>query len=913
MKKLFICICLFAAMIAALSLTSCKKNKTEEEIKTPVTIEIPFVSDFTCDYYTTDGMQIADKTTRFDHDGEVRVKIGFKLSKAAYEAGKREFTIRFLLPLGFTGDIFEANTSDTFDADLSAVYAVDDRNDKDCRFEARIKFNYSSGILSFGYNYDEEEVVTVGNQLLNCAEAFSFTHDEKTDGYVINKDPDYNEWLNSVETITIPETFAGKPVTAIGARTFSGCGSLTDITIPDTVTNIGEHAFKECEKLYSVNIPAAVTEIGPYAFFKCGKLSSVTIPDGITIIEDSTFYGCRSLTEIIIPDGVTSVGSYAFNECSKLAAVTIPDSVTAIGDFAFMCSGLKSVTIPHGVTNIGNSVFHNCGSLTDVTIPDGVTSIGDSAFSGCGFTNITIPDSVITIGSGAFGHSKLKKITIPDRVTIINDHVFAGCNSLTEVTISFGVTEIGKYSFYGCTSLSSITIPSGVTTINYNAFDSCTGLTSVAIPNSVTKICGDAFGGCTGLTDVYITDLSAWCKINFENALEMIVGSCNPLYWGGNLYLNGTRITNLTIPDDVTSIGAYAFACYRSLTSVTIPDAVNNICDYAFYCCRNLKTITVAAEVKPEGKNAFYNCSVERATAPIAVVSELDKTKLKTVVITGGETIGRSEFSRAYNLTSVTIGNSVKTIEEDAFYDLSSLTIVTIGENVTTIGDRAFYYCKSLTSVTIPDGVTNIGGAAFVGCGNLSFNEYGNARYLGTAKNPYFALIEAANTNINSVDINENTKIIAGFAFDDCERLESVTIPGSVTGMGKGVFYGCKNLKNVKLGSGLTTIGSFYGCTGLESVDIPEGITTIEEETFRDCTKLTSVTIPVSVTVIGKNAFYKSNLWNVNFGGTQEQWLSISTNIGRYSANDKVETRKITVKCTDIKNLQFYLYKNYKA
>ena len=129
--------------------------------------------------------------------------------------------------------------------------------------------------------------------------------------------------------------------------------------------------------------------------------------------------------------------------------------------------------------------------------------------------------------------------------------------------------------------------------------------------------------------------------------------------------------------------------------------------------------------------------------------------------------------------------------------------------------------------------------------------------------------------------------------------------------MGGSVFSGCKNLKSIELGKGLTTIGSFYRCIGLESIVIPEGVTTIKEGAFNGCTKLASVTIPASVTTIGKNAFYDSNLWNVDFGGTQEQWLAISANIGRLTANDKVNTRKITVKCTDIDNLQFYFYKDH--
>ena len=377
-KKISFLIAILAVVCAAFSLAACG---AEEEKLTPINVDIPYVSDFTCDYYTADGARIDDKNRKFAHDGEVRVKISFTLSKEAYAAGKADFTVKFLLPEGFTGRLIEANSSDTVAEEIEATFDADDRQDKKCRVEARIKFNYSSGTLNFGYTYDDGTAGEVGNQPLKCAEAFRFVYDEATDGYSLHKDPDCTEWLANLQELAIPETFAGKPVTSIAAETFSGCEALTSITIPATVTSIGDSAFKDCKQLYSVNIPAAVTEIGKYAFSGCGNLPNVTIPAGISVIEEGAFYGCYGVKSIVIPDGVTSVGNYAFSKCYKLASITIPDSVTNIGDFAFLSSGLKSVTIPYGVTAIGNSVFYNCSDLTDVTIPDGVTSIGDSAIN----------------------------------------------------------------------------------------------------------------------------------------------------------------------------------------------------------------------------------------------------------------------------------------------------------------------------------------------------------------------------------------------------------------------------------------------------------------------------------------------------------------------------------------------------
>ena len=193
------------------------------------------------------------------------------------------------------------------------------------------------------------------------------------------------------------------------------------------------------------------------------------------------------------------------------------------------------------------------------------------------------------ISSYAFsGCSSLTSITIPDGVTGIGFYAFEGCSSLTSITIPDGVTSIGHHAFEGCSSLTSIVIPDSVTVIGFYAFSSCTSLTSVTIPSSVTSIGGSAFSGCTSLTSIHITDLAKWCGINFGGA------DANPLYYEKNLYLNGSLVTELVIPEGVTSIKAYAFYNCTSLTSVTIPTSVTSIGDSAFYGCASIASVHYA-------------------------------------------------------------------------------------------------------------------------------------------------------------------------------------------------------------------------------------------------------------------------------------------------------------------------------
>ncbi len=203
-------------------------------------------------------------------------------------------------------------------------------------------------------------------------------------------------------------------------------------------------------------------------------------------------------------------------------------------------------------------------------------------------------------------------------------------------------------------SIKTVIIDSGVTSISYDVFQNCTELTSVTIPDSVTKIGSYAFSGCTGLTGVYITDLAAWCNITF------ITYASNPLYYARNLYLNGELVTDLVIPDGVTSIGRFAFDRCTGLTSVTIPESVTGIGEYAFRACTGLTEVHYNARALDNSTTSygiFYN-------------------------------IGNSETG-----ITVTFGDSVVKIPEKLFDSCTKITKVIIGSNVTSIGENAFRNC----------------------------------------------------------------------------------------------------------------------------------------------------------------------------------------------------------------------------
>ena len=207
-----------------------------------------------------------------------------------------------------------------------------------------------------------------------------------------------------------------------------------------------------------------------------------------------------------------------------------------------------------------------------------VTSIGYYAFSGCtGLASVTIGNSVTSIGY----------------------YAFSGCTGLASVTIGNSVTSIGDSAFYYCSSLTSVMIPDSVTYIGSYAFRGCSGLASVTVGNNVISIEYGAFDNCSSLTKVNIIDIAAWCNIQFVNY------DSNPLYYAKHLYVNNVEVTDLVIPDGVTSIGSNAFNGCSGLTSVTIPNSVTSIGYDAFIGCNNAEFYY--AGTSTQWHNAFDN------------------------------------------------------------------------------------------------------------------------------------------------------------------------------------------------------------------------------------------------------------------------------------------------------------------
>lgn len=375
-----------------------------------------------------------------------------------------------------------------------------------------------------------------------------------------------------------------------------------------------------------------------------------------------------------------------------------------------------------------------------------------------------------------------------------------------------------------------------VTSISDRSF-STYGITSITIPNSITSIGEYAFTYCHKLKSVYIADIVAWCAISFHGK------ESNPMYQASDLYLNYELITNLVIPNSVTSIGEYAFYGCTNLTSIELPNSVTSIGDYAFYGCSSLTSLEIPNSVTSIGWYAFRNCSsLTSVSIPESV----------TTIGLGGTFQGCTELNIVkWNAKECKIEANTNNSYYPPFYNLENITAFLFGENVTHIPACICCGLSGLDKISLPLGVKSIGFSAFRLC-----------------------------SKITSIEIPDNVTNIEESAFRDCSNLTSINIPITVESIKDNTFSGCKKLTIIDFHQSIKDIGrkAFYKCANLTSLNLP-GVTSIGDSAFADCSSLTSVEFPSALKSIGDYAFADCQfIESIKNHAERPQNLSSSTN-----------------------------------
>lgn len=315
----------------------------------------------------------------------------------------------------------------------------------------------------------------------------------------------------------------------------------------------------------------------------------------------------------------------------------------------------------------------------------------------------------------------------------------------------------------------------------------------------------------------------------------------------------GTKLEEIILPLNTTSIGLSSFhACYK-LKGISIPSNVVTIEENAFGGCSNLTSIEIPYGVTTIGSAAFQNCT------------GLTSIKLSETV----NSISTSAFNGIHSLAfEVADNNNTYSTINGVLFSKDKTTLIrycldqtnpnyTIPNTTTLIGDDAFYGCNKLSSITIPNTVKAIGARAFESSGISEIDLPNSVEIIGNAS-------FKSCSKLTSVTLNEGLKEIGGMAFGESNSLKTIIIPNSVTSL-TATFYNNKGITSVTLSNNLTTLGAntFKGCTNIASVLLPESLIEIKGGAFSG-TSITTLTIPKNVTTIDCSAFDNTNITSLH-------------------------------------------------
>lgn len=475
---------------------------------------------------------------------------------------------------------------------------------------------------AFAYRYDlksieiPESVISIGENVFeSCNDIERFNVDSGNSVY----SSEYGNLYNKTQTEFIK---------------YARAKSDTTFTVPDEVEHISEYAFYNCDNLESVTISNNVNSIGECAFMGCYNLKSINIPDGVKYIEKATFHGCSSLEEINLSDNIVKIDSQAFYYCESLKEITLPNKINSIGYGAFLqCKGIKSVTLPNSITNIGDNAFgyYQKEDSDDIVLQkiDNFTINGYSGSIAERYANEN-GFAFVSLGQAEkisdFTYSPLDESTIAITGYIGNDSDIVIPNEIN----GLNVVRIESSAFENNASIENVVLPENITQISYKLFSECTNLKSIVIPDKVTKIDDQAFYNCTSLE-----------SITLPKYLKSI---------GEFAFYRCRSLTNIDIPETVETLGMSAFDSCSSLMSVVIPDNITEISEQAFVDCTNLADVKIGKNVEIIGATAFQGCNkLVKITLPVGV------KKIRWYAF------------NCDNLAFISIPNTVKTIEQNAF------------------------------------------------------------------------------------------------------------------------------------------------------------------------------------------------------------------------------------------------------
>jgi uncharacterized repeat protein (TIGR02543 family) len=672
---------------------------------------------------------------------------------------------------------------------------------------------YKDKALSKPWEFSKDKVnknLTLYAKYVEIPSVFSFSLNADGQSYTVAVNPTGS--LGILGKLVIPETYSGKPVTAIAADGFSGSipsKIITEVEIPASVVSIGEKAFYKCIYLNKVTFKgnSALKEIGASAFEGIPLLASVQFPATLQTIGEAAFKDNLALKTAAFDGGsvLKSIGKGAFQGCILL------ENAGVLGEASYV--------LPASLVSVGDDAFRNDARLKNTGFASNsvLETVGSYAFYKTSFASLFLPKTLTTVGSYAFAENQSLVSAIFEEnsvIEIIPGYMFSNCLSLSAIELPATVKTINTYAFQNTKALKKVVLNSYISDYsmlsNSRMLETDSKATAIIVPKENLadyKSRNSSYSKYIVSIDDEEETASSYTKIIDNSYLVYVVTvgetktSSVIVYFGTdkNVVIYGDAIPEYPLK----SIDKFAFAGSWTLESVEIRNATDyKISDSAFASCANLAAAKLT-DVKEIGASAFK----ETGLTTVNLGSTLEK-------------IGDSAFQYCKKLTSVSIPDSAKTIDGHAFEGCSSLASVSIaGNNLEKIGESVFYNDAALASVNLPDSVTSIGAGAFWNCSSLQ-----------------------------QITLPSNLAKIQTLTFA-AAALIKIEIPSNVAEIESNAFLGCSALFEITFAenSSLKTIGEY--AFAIHS-DKSRNYQNAAYNKF-----LHSVTLPSSVETVGKDAF----------------------------------------------------------
>ncbi|MCQ2310838.1 MAG: leucine-rich repeat domain-containing protein [Paludibacteraceae bacterium] len=675
-------------------------------------------------------------------------------------------------------------------------------------------------------------------------------------------------------------------VTEVAASGFSGCSSVTSISIGSNVTTIGGSAFSGCSSLATITIPPTVTRVETSAFNNCSALTRVNYQKSsstttLTYVDDwasidfandkanplyyaKNLYVVKTTSTMPALSKVTSLGfknsptiteikKYAFYNCTALTSVTIPYTVTSIGSSAFnWCSNITTVkfgtnaNMPCNVTSIAAGAFSNCTSIANVHCWGGLEKWMNINFA----TQVAAPFYASTAATKKFyiDNVETTEIIIPDNILSIDTAAFAGMSNLTKISLPATTTNVHRYAFAKCTGLQEIiSLAVEAPTIEIaNTFESVPTNIPLFVPSEAAKASYEA--ASTWKTFKNIIPFSGYCGDNLAWSYSWSTHTLEIAGEGEMFNYNSTHapwydfagdIQTIIIGENVTKIGSMAFRYCNNVTAL-------------YY---NAIKATVSYTASSSASNqSFYELGKDGAGFTCYVGPQVTALPdgMFCPAYQGGQ-YGVSVYGRP-KLVSIVFAEqgACTTIGRDAFLRATDLTQITLPATITSIGNSAFDNCSNLTRTDFMGTIAQWCGITF---GNSSANPVYHSHNLYIDKSLVTELV-----------FPEDISSIGAYCFNDMSQLESITCNSQTppaTPNGDPFSNNIKQNKNITLYIPQGTLAAYQAADPWkEFVNIQEMKVTVDLADNTDNSELLSLydtkIVDVNLTRSLSNASYNT-------------------------------------------------------